>query len=60
MNIDDLVEYVQQDSCSPHAYGIIIAEEKKIWGGTDFTFYKVLWDNCGVFSCCRENIKVVK
>lgn len=60
MNIGDLVEYVKQDSCLPHAYGIIIAEEKKIWGGTDFTSYKVLWGNCDVFSCYRENIKVVK
>jgi hypothetical protein len=60
VKIGDLVEYIRDDSYSTHTCGIIIAEEKKIWGEVDFTSYKVLWGNCKVFSCYRENIRVMK
>ena len=56
----DLVEYVKNDSSyNTNTYGIIICEEKKIWGESDFTSYKVLWGNCEVFSCYWENIRVI-
>ena len=51
MKIGDLVEYIPNDSYNTNTCGIIICEEKKIFGGIDFTSYKVLWGNCKIFSC---------
>ena len=60
MNIGDLVEYNKNDSYNTNTYGIIICKEEKIFGGVDFTSYKVLWGNCKIFSCYFGNLRLVR
>ena len=59
MKIGDLVEYNKNDSYDTNTYGIIICEEKKIFGGVDFTSYKVLWGNGKIFSCYHGNLRLM-
>ena len=60
MNIGDLVEYIPNDSYNTNTCGIIICEEKKIFGGIDFTSCKVLWGNCKIFSCYFGNLRLMR
>ena len=59
MKRGDLVEYNKNDSYNTNTYGIIICEEKKIFGGVDFTSYKVLWGNGKIFSCYFGNLRLI-